>query len=79
MTIVIGRLGKFWAFADVANATVATAMTANDLIVISSNSLTSGAGADGLYDTDELQNSALLRGLFYNEVGLRSSSVRSSG
>ncbi len=31
------------------------------------------------YDTDELQNSALLRGLFYNEVGLRSSSVRSSG
>jgi hypothetical protein len=34
MTIVIGRLGKFWAFADVANAIVATAMAASNLIVI---------------------------------------------
>jgi hypothetical protein len=45
MTIVIGRVGKFCAPAEVPNAIVATAIAANNLIFSSSNSGTSGVAS----------------------------------
>jgi hypothetical protein len=54
MTIVIGRVGKSSAPAEVPNAIVATAIAANNLIFISSNSGTSGVARTSRGDQFDL-------------------------